>query len=154
VAALAFGTESVAAVDKIAGPGSRWVAEAKRQVFGRVDIDMVAGPSELLIIADDTADPRHVAADLIGQAEHDPDAIAWPLTTSGRLAAQVPGELGSLLAAQPRREIARAALEAYGLTLVVPSLEAAAPAAALRAPEHLELIVRDPLALAGRIRNA
>lgn len=154
VAALAYGTETIAAGDKIAGPGSRWVAEAKRQVFGRVDIDMVAGPSEILVVADDAADPRHVAADLIGQAEHDPDAIAWLVTTSEALAAAVPGQLESLLQANPRAEVARASLEANGLILIVSSLEAAAQAADLRAPEHLELLVRDPLGLAGAIRNA
>ena len=154
VAALAHGTESIPAVDKIVGPGSRWVAEAKRQVFGRVDIDMIAGPSEILVIADDGADPRHAAADLIGQAEHDPDAIAWLVTDSERVAAAVPAALEELLARNPRRDIARSALETNGLILQVPSLEAAAIAADLRAPEHLELLVRDPMALAGRIRNA
>lgn len=154
VAALAYGTESIPSVDKIVGPGSRWVAEAKRQVFGRVDIDMVAGPSEILVLADGTADPRHVAADLIGQAEHDPDAIAWLVTDSAELAAAVPAHLEALLEANPRRDIARAALDANGLILIVSSLDAAAQAADLRAPEHLELLVRDPLALAGRIRNA
>lgn len=154
VGALAYGTESIGRVDKIVGPGNRWVAEAKRQVFGWVDIDMVAGPSEILVIADDSADPVHVAADLIGQAEHDPDAIAWLVTTSPELAVAVPAELERLLAANPRGEIARQALRDNGLILVVPSLEAAAEAADLRAPEHLELLVADPLALAGRIRNA
>lgn len=154
VAALAHGTRTISAVDKIVGPGNRWVAEAKRQVFGRVDIDMVAGPSEILVIADDGADPRHAAADLIGQAEHDPDAIAWLVTDSARVAAAVPAEIETLLESNPRRDIARAALEANGLILHVPSLEAAAEAAEIRAPEHLELLVRDPLALAGRIRNA
>lgn len=154
VAALAYGTESIAAVDKIVGPGNRWVAEAKRQVFGRVDIDMIAGPSEILVVADDSADPRHVAADLIGQAEHDPDAIAWLVTTSQRVADAVPGELEALLDGHPRREVAIASLEANGLILQVESLDAAAAAADMRAPEHLELLVADPLALAGRIRNA
>jgi histidinol dehydrogenase len=154
VGALAYGTESIERVDKIVGPGNRWVAEAKRQVFGWVDIDMVAGPSEILVIADHTADPRHAAADLIGQAEHDPDAIAWLVTTSEELAEAVPAELERLLAANPRGEIARQALRDNGLILVVPSLHAAAEAADLRAPEHLELLVADPLALAGRIRNA
>jgi histidinol dehydrogenase len=154
VAALACGTESIRAVDKIVGPGNRWVAEAKRQVFGRVDIDMVAGPSEILVIADGDADPRHIAADLIGQAEHDPDAIAWLVTDSDRIVDAVPAELQLLLAKNPRRDIARASLEANGLIVRVPSIEAAAEVAEIRAPEHLELLVRDPLALAGRIRNA
>ncbi len=154
VGALAYGTDSIARVDKIVGPGNRWVAEAKRQVFGWVDIDMVAGPSEILVIAEAGADPRHVAADLIGQAEHDPDAIAWLVTPSAALAEAVPAALESLLETNPRRGIAREALERNGLVLLVPSLQAAAEAADLRAPEHLELLVADPLALAGRIRNA
>jgi histidinol dehydrogenase len=154
VGALAFGTETIERVDKIVGPGNKWVAEAKRQVFGVVDIDMVAGPSEILVIADAAADPVHVAADLIGQAEHDPDAIAWLVTPSAELAARVPAELTRLLERNPRRDVARAALEANGLIVVVGSLEEAAAVADLRAPEHLELLVADPLPLAGRIRNA
>jgi histidinol dehydrogenase len=154
VAALAFGTQSIERVDKIVGPGNKWVAEAKRQVFGRVDIDMVAGPSEILVIADDTADPVHVAADLIGQAEHDPDAIAWLVTPSPELAETVPWEIERLLARNPRRDVARAALETNGAIVIVPDLDTAAAAADLRAPEHLELLVAEPLALAGRIRNA
>ncbi|HEX2077702.1 MAG TPA: histidinol dehydrogenase [Longimicrobium sp.] len=154
VGALAYGTETIGRVDKIVGPGNKWVAEAKRQVFGAVDIDMVAGPSEILVIADGAADAVHVAADLIGQAEHDPDAIAWLVTTSPELAARVPGEIGRLLERNPRRGVACAALEANGAIVVVDSLEDAAAVADLRAPEHLELLVREPLALAGRIRNA
>jgi histidinol dehydrogenase len=154
VAALAYGTRSIPRVDKIVGPGNKWVAEAKRQVFGRVDIDMVAGPSEILVIADDLADPVHVAADLIGQAEHDPDAIAWLVTPCEALAVSVPAEIEKLLAKNPRRDVARAALEANGAIVVVPDLEAAAAAADLRAPEHLEILTAEPLLLAGRIRNA
>jgi histidinol dehydrogenase len=141
-------------VDKIVGPGNKWVAEAKRQVFGLVDIDMIAGPSEILVIADETALPSHVAADLIGQAEHDPDAISWLVTTSEALAAAVPAEVERLLERNPRREVARAALQSNGAIVIVPDLAAAAAAADLRAPEHLELLVADPLALVGRIRNA
>lgn len=154
IAALAYGTESIRRVDKIVGPGNKWVAEAKRQVFGRVDIDMVAGPSEILVIADGAADPLHVAADLIGQAEHDPDAIAWVVTPSEALAAAVPAALERLLDANPRRDVARAALSANGAIVVVPDLDAAAAVAEMRAPEHLELLVAEPLALAARIRNA
>jgi histidinol dehydrogenase len=154
VAALAYGTQTIGRVDKIVGPGNKWVAEAKRQVFGRVDIDMVAGPSEILVIADETADPVHVAADLIGQAEHDPDAIAWLVTTSSALAERVPAELDRLLERNPRRDVAREALEANGAIIVVPDLADAAAVADLRAPEHLELLVAEPMALAGRIRNA
>jgi len=154
VAALAYGTASIAGVDKIVGPGNRWVAEAKRQVFGRVDIDMVAGPSEILVIADSTADARHVAADMIGQAEHDPDAIAWLVTDVPELAAAVPAEIEALLRWNPRAEIAREALERNGLIIIVPDLRSAAAIADLRAPEHLELLVAEPMGLAGRIRNA
>jgi hypothetical protein len=112
-------------VDKIVGPGNRWVAEAKRQVFGRVDIDMVAGPSEILVIADSTRDPRVVAADLIGQAEHDPDAIAWLVTDSEDLARAVscPIERSSCCSENPKRRIAAESLERNGLIAVVPDLE-------------------------------
>lgn len=154
VGVLAFGTETVDRVDKIVGPGNKWVAEAKRQVFGRVDIDMVAGPSEILVIADELADARHIAADLIGQAEHDPDAIAWLVTTCAAHLTEVPREIERLLEANPRRDVARAALEANGALVQVPDLAAAAALADLRAPEHLELLVMEPLVLAGRIRNA
>jgi histidinol dehydrogenase len=154
IAALAYGTESVRRVDKIVGPGNRWVAEAKRQVFGRVSIDMIAGPSEVLVIADGSADPCHIAADMIAQAEHDADAIAWLVTTDASVAEAVPAQLEELLARNPRREIAVRSLEAHGLIAVVPDLMAAAAVADLRAPEHLELMVASPLELAGRIRNA
>jgi len=154
VAALAYGTQSIGRVDKIVGPGNKWVAEAKRQVFGQVDIDMVAGPSEILVIADEHADPVHVAADLIGQAEHDPDAIAWLVTPSAALAARIPAALDRLLERNPRRDVAREALETNGAIIVVPDLDAAAAVADLRAPEHLELLVAESMALAGRIRNA
>jgi len=154
VAALAYGTRSIERVDKIVGPGNKWVAGAKRQVFGRVDIDMIAGPSEILVIADADADPVHVAADLIGQAEHDPDAIAWLVTPSAALADAVPTALDRLLERNLRRDIARQALEGNGAIVVVADLDAAAAVAELRAPEHLELLVSNPLELAGRIRNA
>ena len=154
VAALAYGTQTIGRVDKIVGPGNKWQAEAKRQVFGRVDIDMIAGPSEIMVIADETADPVHVAADLIGQAEHDPDAIAWLVTTSAALAERVPAELDRLLERNPRRDVAREALETNGAIIIVPDIAAAAAVADLRAPEHLELLVAEPMALAGRIRNA
>jgi histidinol dehydrogenase len=154
IAALAYGTATIEQVDKIVGPGNRWVAEAKRQVFGRVDIDMVAGPSEILVIADETADPRHIAADLIGQAEHDPDAIAWLVTDSERIAAAVPAAIRDLLSRNPRGGIATAALERSGCIVIVGDLDAAAAIADLRAPEHLELLVADPMGLARKVRNA
>lgn len=154
VAALAHGTETIGRVDKIVGPGNKWVAEAKRQVFGLVDIDMIAGPSEILVIADEWANPAHVAADLIGQAEHDRDAIAWLVTSCPTLADTVPAEIERLLERNPRREVARSALEANGAIVLVPTLRDCAAVADLRAPEHLELLVAEPLALAGTIRNA
>lgn len=154
IAAMAYGTETIDSVDKIVGPGNRWVAEAKRQVYGRVDIDSVAGPSEILVIADSDAEPLHIAADLIGQAEHDPDAISWLVTTDRGLAEKVAAALDPLLASNPRGEVARDSLERNGLIVLVDSLEDAAEVANLRAPEHLELMVAEPLALAGRIRNA
>ena len=154
VAALAYGTETITPVDKIVGPGNKWVAEGKRQVFGRVDIDMVAGPSEILIIADASADPRHVAADLIGQAEHDPDAIAWMVTTAPDLSDRVVHEIEALLARNPRSEVAREALEKNGMLIFVDDLAAAAEVANLRAPEHLEILVDEPMSVAGAIRHA
>lgn len=154
VAALAYGTETIEPVDKVVGPGNRWVAEAKRQVFGVVDIDMVAGPSEILVVADDSANPRFIAADLIGQAEHDPDAISWLVTTEEAFEQSVASELGEMLSRNPRREIATESLTRNGLMVIVPDLDAAAAVANIRAAEHVELLVRDPVALAGRIRNA
>ncbi|HUE96126.1 MAG TPA: histidinol dehydrogenase [Longimicrobiaceae bacterium] len=154
VAALAYGTATIAAVDKIVGPGNRWVTEAKRQVFGMVDIDMIAGPSEILVIADETANPRHVAADLIGQAEHDPDAIAWLVTDQPDLPAAVLAEIDELLSRNPRRDIATESLQRNGLFAIVADLGAAADVANLRSAEHVELLVRDPVGLAGRVRNA
>ena len=154
VAALAYGTATVPRVDKIVGPGNAYVTEAKRQVAGAVGIDMLAGPTEVLVIADDTADVRHVAADLIAQAEHDEAACAWCVTTSERIAGALDGELERQLAAAPRRAIARAALERHGVLVVVPSRDAAVTVANLRAPEHLELLVEDPWDLVDGIRHA
>ncbi|MCR4706562.1 MAG: histidinol dehydrogenase, partial [Clostridiales bacterium] len=139
IAALAFGTETVPKVDKIVGPGNAYVAEAKRQVFGRVAIDMIAGPSEILVVADGKSDPRLVAADLLSQAEHDRMAAAVLVTDSGSLAEAVSLELETQLATLPREAIARASLERNGRILVVDSLEEAVEAANELAPEHLEL---------------
>jgi histidinol dehydrogenase len=154
VAALAFGTASVPRVDKIVGPGNAYVAEAKRQVFGVVDIDSLAGPSEILVIADEHADPRLVAADLLSQAEHDADAYAILVTTSELLAAATNRELERQLADLPRREIAERALFRHGLTVVVRSLDEALAVAEAYAPEHLELLVEDPKALGERVHTA
>ena len=154
VAALAYGTESVPAVDKIVGPGGVFVAEAKRQVFGQVGIDRIAGPSEILVLADASADPRHVAADMLSQAEHDAHAAAVLVTDSAALAGRVAEELDRQLAALPRKEIARKSLENNGKLYVADSLERAIDAANRIAPEHLELCVSEPLSLLPLIRNA
>jgi histidinol dehydrogenase len=142
-AALAFGTATIPRVDKIVGPGNRWVAEAKRQLVGVVGIDMVAGPTEVLIVADASADPSHVAADLIAQAEHDTDASAWLVTADEALVTAVERELGTRLARAPRAEIARASLERNGVAVLVPDLATAIAVANRKAPEHLELMVAD-----------
>jgi histidinol dehydrogenase len=139
VAALAFGTQTVPRVDKIVGPGNAWVASAKRQVYGEVDIDSIAGPSEVLIIADETADPRWVAADLIAQAEHDTEARAVLVTTSERLASAVDAELVRQLDSLPRKAIAERAILDHGAAVIVESIEAAVALANRFAPEHLEL---------------
>jgi histidinol dehydrogenase len=154
VAALAFGTESVPRVDKIVGPGNVYVAEAKRQVFGHVDIDQVAGPSEILIVADEAADPRLCAADLLSQAEHDADACAVLVTPSLELAAATAKELERQIAELPRREIAERAVRQNGLGIVVGSLDEALALVDAYAPEHLELMVDDPASLAARVRHA
>ena len=154
VAALAFGTESVPKVDKIVGPGNIYVATAKRQVFGLVDIDMIAGPSEILVLADGAANPRHVAADLLSQAEHDVLASAVLVCDSMNLARAVAAELERQVETLPRREIARASLENNGRILVCRDLAEAVDMANLLAPEHLELCVAEPFALLEQVRNA
>ncbi|MEO6067771.1 MAG: histidinol dehydrogenase [Gemmatimonadales bacterium] len=154
IAALAFGTATIPRVDKIVGPGNKWVAEAKRQLVGQVGIDMIAGPTEVLIIADHTVRPAHVAADLVAQAEHDEDAAAWCVTTSVALADALPAALEQVLATNPRAAIVRAALERHGLLIVVPDLETACKVSDLRAPEHLELLVADAEKWVDRIRHA
>ena len=154
VAALAYGTESVPAVDKIVGPGGAFVAEAKRQVFGQVGIDLIAGPSEILVLADASADPRYVAADMLSQAEHDARAAAVLVTNSPTLAEAVAKELDAQLSALPRETVARKSLETNGKLYVTDSLEKAIEAANRIAPEHLELCVSDPVSLLPLIRNA
>ncbi len=144
VAAMAYGTETIAAVDKIAGPGNIYVNTAKRLVFGQVDIDLFAGPSEILIIADQTADAAYVAADLLSQAEHDPLASALLLTDSLPLARAVAEEVAFRIPDLPRADIIRRSLSDYGAALVVPDLMTALRFANELAPEHLELIVADP----------
>jgi len=154
VAALAYGTESVPRVDKIVGPGNAYVAEAKRQVYGQVAIDMIAGPSEILIISDEKSDPACLAADLLSQAEHDVMASAVLVTTSETLAQSVQAEVERQLSELPRCEIARASIESNGKIIIVDSLAQALEASNRLAPEHLELCVDEPFALLDGVRNA
>jgi histidinol dehydrogenase len=154
IAALAYGTESIPRVDVISGPGNLYVTLAKKAVYGRVAIDSLAGPSEVLVIADHTANPDHVAADLLAQAEHDPLAAAILLTTSESLAAAVPAALNAQLAGHPRAAITLQALNDWGLIVVCESLEQAATLSDRFAPEHLELQVERPEPLAERIQHA
>ena len=154
VAALAYGTETVPAVDKIVGPGGIFVATAKRKVFGKVGIDMIAGPSEILVLADGKCDPRWVAADLLSQAEHDVLASAVLVTDSRSLAENVQTEIEVQLARLPRREVARKSIDDNGKIIVTHDLNKAVEAANLIAPEHLELCVEEPFALLPRIKNA
>ena len=154
VAALAYGTESVPRVDKIVGPGGIFVATAKRKVFGLVAIDMIAGPSEILVLADGKCNPAWVAADLLSQAEHDVLASPVLVTDSQALAEAVQTELEVQLEALPRREVARASVENNGKIIITDNLEKAVEAANLIAPEHLELCVEDPFALLPRVKNA
>lgn len=154
VAALAYGTESVPRVDKIVGPGGIFVATAKRKVFGQVAIDMIAGPSEILVLADGKSNPKWVAADLLSQAEHDVLASAVLVTDSRELAEAVRAEIGAQLETLPRRDIARRSMEDNGKIIVTGSLDKAVEAANRIAPEHLELCVDDPFALLPKIQNA
>lgn len=154
VAALAYGTESVPRVDKIVGPGSAYVAEAKKQVFGQVAIDMIAGPSEILVIASQSANPAFVAADLLSQAEHDRLATAILLTDSQLLAEAVQRELEAQLARLPRQQIARASIEQNGRIIVTDTIAQAIALANELAPEHLELCVDAPFDYLDQIKNA
>ncbi|MFM2173885.1 MAG: histidinol dehydrogenase [Cyanobacteriota bacterium] len=154
IAALAYGTESIPRVDVITGPGNLYVTLAKKAVYGRVSIDSLAGPSEVLVIADHSANPEHVAADLLAQAEHDPLAAAILLTTSKELAAAVPAALEAQLVGHPRAAITRQALNDWGLIVVCDSLDQAAQLSDRFAPEHLELQVERPEPLADQIQHA
>ncbi len=154
IAALAFGTETVPRVDKIVGPGNAWVASAKRQVYGEVDIDSIAGPSEVLIIADGDASAAWIAADLIAQAEHDTEAHAVLVTPSERLAAAVDAELVRQLASLPRRAIAERAFASHGAAVIVDSIDAAVEFANRFAPEHLELQCADARGVAAACTTA
>ena len=154
VGALAYGTETVPKVDKIVGPGNAFVAEAKRQVFGLVNIDMIAGPSEILVIADGKSNPRWVAADLLSQAEHDKMASAVLVTDSMALAKAVAEEIETQLQVLPRQEIARASIENNGKIIVAEDIGAVIAVANEIAPEHLELCVDEPFAYLDKITNA
>ena len=154
IAALAYGTETIPKVDVITGPGNIYVTLAKKMVYGTVGIDSLAGPSEVLVIADQSADPRHVAVDLLAQAEHDPMAAAILITNDQQLANQVQAEVTKQLATHPRKELAGKAIANYGLAIIVDSLEEAAQLSNLFAPEHLELEVENPWDLVEHIRHA
>ena len=154
IAAMAFGTQSIPKVDKITGPGNIFVALAKKACFGYVSIDSIAGPSEILVIADETANPRFVAADLLSQAEHDELASAILITTSKTLADQVSVEVDRFVANLSRREIIEKSLNNYGYILLVDSLDEAADTANEIASEHLEILTKDPFAMMTKIRNA
>jgi histidinol dehydrogenase len=154
IAALAYGTQSIPAVDVIAGPGNIFVTTAKRLLMGRVGVDMIAGPSEILILADHTADPEHIAADLLSQAEHDPQAAAVLITTDEALARSSAESLKRQMALLPRSEIAEEALQRFGAIILVEDLRTGIDLANRIAPEHFELLVQDPWALLGSIRHA
>ena len=154
VAALAYGTEAIARVDKVTGPGNAYVAAAKRQVFGQVGIDMIAGPSEVLVIADHSANPAWVAADLIAQAEHGAGAQSILVTTDARLADAVTAEVERQLALLPKQAIAREGWEEFGAIITVASLDQAADLANRIASEHVEIATDDPQALVPKIRHA
>jgi histidinol dehydrogenase len=154
VAALAYGTATIAPVDKIVGPGNAYVAAAKRLVFGKVGIDMIAGPSEVLILADRSANSDWIAADLLAQAEHDTAAQSILITDDAALAARVEAAVEAQLATLPRAGVARASWQEFGAVILVPDLGAAIPLVDRIAPEHLEVVADDGEALAARIRNA
>ncbi len=154
VAALAYGTQSISKVDKIVGPGNVFVAAAKRLVYGLVDIDMIAGPSEILVIADEGANARHVAADMLSQAEHDPLASAVLICTSLKMADEVAEEIEKQIKLLPRRQIAQESIANNGKIIVVKNLDEAVDIANSIAPEHLELCVNEPFALFDKVRNA
>lgn len=154
IAALAYGTETIEAVDKIVGPGNAFVAEAKKQVYGLVDIDMIAGPSEILIIADGTCNPEYVAADLLSQAEHDKLASAVLITDSKELANAVSDQLEVQLSVLPREEIARTSIDNNGKIIITESINKAIEIANMIAPEHLEICVDNPFDYLDKVKNA
>ena len=154
IAAMAFGTEQIPRVNKIVGPGNIFVTLAKKEVYGHCDIDMLAGPSEILIVADEFANPVYAAADMLSQAEHDPLACSILITTSATLADKIAAQVDEQLKNLPRREIAEASINRNGLIVVAKDLNEAADFANFSAPEHLELLTREPFALLPKIKNA
>ncbi len=154
IAALAYGTETIEPVDKICGPGNIYVALAKREVYGIVDIDSIAGPSEIVVLADEQANPAYVAADLLSQAEHDEMASAILVTDSRELADKVSVEVQRQLETLPRREIAAASVESYGAVILTDTLDEGITVVNRLAPEHLEIMVEQPMNILGRIENA
>jgi histidinol dehydrogenase len=154
IAAMAFGTESVPKVEKIVGPGNIYVALAKKAVFGYVSIDSIAGPSEILVLADETANPRYVAADLLSQAEHDEMASAILITTSQKLAEEVSAEIDQFVAELSRKEIIQKSLDNYGYILVADNMEEAIDTVNAIASEHMEIVTADPFHVMTKIRNA
>lgn len=154
IAALAYGTKTIQAVDKIVGPGNIFVAAAKKLVFGKVDIDMIAGPSEILVIADENAKPEYVAADLLSQAEHDPMACSILISTSQALVDAVNEELEKQTAVLPKKEIVEASLADHGHSIVCDTITEAIEISNLIAPEHLELMIEDPMSYLGLVKHA
>ena len=154
IAALAFGTESVPPVDKIVGPGNRWVQAAKKEVFGKVDIDMVAGPSEVAVVVDETCDPEWAAADLLAQAEHDEAACVWLICWSETVAAAVFDQVQAQLETLDRDSIARMSIANNGVSFIVSGQEDAVDLVNHIAPEHVEILMAEPDTIADRIRNA
>lgn len=154
VAAMAFGSETIPKVDKITGPGNIFVTLAKKEVYGYCDIDMLAGPSEILIVADESAEPAYLAADLLSQAEHDPLASAILVTDSMELAQKVDVEVKKQLAQLPRQEITRLSLDGQGMIVVAKDIETAAELSNLSAPEHLEVVTKQPFELLPKLRHA
>ncbi|WP_455526663.1 histidinol dehydrogenase [Huintestinicola sp.] len=153
IAALAYGTEEIPKVDKIVGPGNIFVATAKKLLYGKVDIDMIAGPSEILIVADDTASPAYLAADLMSQAEHDRLASAILITTSEKIAEETSRELEKQMASLERNEIIRSSIDNYGAIIVTKTMDRAIELANSLAPEHLEIQVNDPMSYLGKLNN-
>ena len=153
IAALAYGTEEIPKVDKIVGPGNIFVATAKKLLYGKVDIDMIAGPSEILIVADDTASPAYLAADLMSQAEHDRLASAILITTSEKIAEETSRELEKQMTSLERNEIIRSSIDNYGAIIVTKTMDRAIELANSLAPEHLEIQVNDPMSYLGKLNN-